>query len=293
MTLRPRRVHLIPPVSYQGGKRRQAPEIVRHMALDPETPFYDLCCGSGAVSLELISRGHNPAKITMVDAGPWGDVWRLVGAGEFGVSALEQVAQPLLRARKHDPAIPNLLARLAEDYPPSHRLAPYAFLLMQSGAFGCKAISVFSERWRIPGWSTPGDRQHPPLIPEPDVLLGRMDIICRYGKGITGIKACATSLLPQAGAVVYVDPDYKGSTSYGHSLNPAEVTSLWAENAVYVSEQIPLSSSARLIRSRKRGGITGLSTNKVATTEYLSLFNADWPTPDVDRVQQMSLFEGF
>lgn len=77
----PRRVHLLPPVSYQGGKRRQAPEIVRHMALDPEQEMFDLCCGSGAVSLELISRGHNPAKITMVDAGPWGDVWRLVGAG--------------------------------------------------------------------------------------------------------------------------------------------------------------------------------------------------------------------
>lgn len=66
--LRPRRVHLLPPVSYQGGKRRQAPEIVRHMALDPEQEFVELCAGSGAVSLELISRGHNPAKITMVDS---------------------------------------------------------------------------------------------------------------------------------------------------------------------------------------------------------------------------------
>lgn len=66
---------LIPPCSYQGGKQRLAKEIVdvifdRNFITD-NTKFYDLCCGSGAISLELINRGVNPENIIMLDVGVW------------------------------------------------------------------------------------------------------------------------------------------------------------------------------------------------------------------------------
>ncbi len=45
------------PCAYQGGKQRVAAQIVDHLleaAPEPDARFYDLCCGSGAVSIELV-----------------------------------------------------------------------------------------------------------------------------------------------------------------------------------------------------------------------------------------------
>lgn len=52
---------LIPPCTYQGGKQRYAKQIVDIMFKEnnicENTKFYDLCCGSGAITLEIINRG--------------------------------------------------------------------------------------------------------------------------------------------------------------------------------------------------------------------------------------------
>jgi len=64
------------PCSYQGGKQRLAKQIVdiifNENNIDNDTKFYDLCCGSGAISIELMNRGIKPDKINMVDLSPWG-----------------------------------------------------------------------------------------------------------------------------------------------------------------------------------------------------------------------------
>lgn len=36
------------------------------------TIFFDLCSGSGVITLELISRGIKPQNITMLDISSWG-----------------------------------------------------------------------------------------------------------------------------------------------------------------------------------------------------------------------------
>ena len=68
------------PCSYQGGKQRLAKQIVdifyAENEINDETKFYDLCCGSGAVSLELINRGFNSNNITMIDNGCFGQFWQ-------------------------------------------------------------------------------------------------------------------------------------------------------------------------------------------------------------------------
>ncbi|MEQ2561290.1 DNA adenine methylase [Sutterella wadsworthensis] len=65
--------NLLPPTSYQGGKQRLSKNIVDIILKDNKNnidyKIYDLCCGSGAISLELINRGINPEKIVMCDMG--------------------------------------------------------------------------------------------------------------------------------------------------------------------------------------------------------------------------------
>lgn len=49
------------PCSYQGGKSRLVSKIVdiffEENEINDDTHFYDLCCGSGAISIELINMG--------------------------------------------------------------------------------------------------------------------------------------------------------------------------------------------------------------------------------------------
>ena len=62
------------PCAYQGGKQRIAKQIVDVLlSLDhnENTVFYDLCCGSGAISIELVNRGIKPSQIVMVDLSSW------------------------------------------------------------------------------------------------------------------------------------------------------------------------------------------------------------------------------
>lgn len=63
------------PCSYQGGKQRLAKQIVDIMLSDNENcfkntqkaQFYDICCGSGSVSIEMMNRGIKRENIHMVD----------------------------------------------------------------------------------------------------------------------------------------------------------------------------------------------------------------------------------
>src|SRR5690606_7107161 len=81
------------PCSYQGGKCRLASKTVdiffEENEINDDTHFCDLCCGSGAISIELINRGSNPLNITMIDKSPWGLFWQKIGNGEFSTDAFK------------------------------------------------------------------------------------------------------------------------------------------------------------------------------------------------------------
>ena len=87
-------IKLVPPCSYQGGKQRLAKKIVdiifEQNEMNEETKFYDLCCGSGAITLELINRGIHPSNITMVDSGVYGSFWNSVANDEFDMNIFKQ-----------------------------------------------------------------------------------------------------------------------------------------------------------------------------------------------------------
>ena len=77
---------IVAPVTYQGAKHRYAAAIIDQINPRFDEPFYDLCCGSGTVSIELLNRGFNPKLLYMVDSGPWGSFWYSVGKGIFNLN---------------------------------------------------------------------------------------------------------------------------------------------------------------------------------------------------------------
>ena len=99
---------LTAPCTYQGGKQRYARQIVDHIfeqgTIDTEATFYDVCCGSGAISVELINRGVAPERITMLDISTWGAFWNALGRGEFGSSDIRWgghgVSPPAVRSMR-------------------------------------------------------------------------------------------------------------------------------------------------------------------------------------------------
>ena len=132
-------IKLVPPCSYQGGKQRLAKKIVdiifEQNEINEKTKFYDLCCGSGAITLELINRGIHPINITMVDKSPWGEFWEKIGKGTFSsevfkfyidaipkdITLIKKYAEEMTKQPANDGFMDNMI---------------YKFLILQSCAFG-------------------------------------------------------------------------------------------------------------------------------------------------------------
>lgn len=110
---------IVPAVTYQGGKGRLGGSIVETIGLPTDGQFFDLCCGSGAVSIAAIKAGQPADRITMIDVSPWGLFWRMIGNGSFDIDRLE--AHPRRRRRSTRgitpciPGPPN--ASTSEDSP--------------------------------------------------------------------------------------------------------------------------------------------------------------------------------
>lgn len=294
------------PVSYQGGKQRLAATVVDLWWDSTPDRFVELCCGSGAVSIEMVNRGFPVEAITMVDAGPWGLFWHKVGAGTFDTGVFEDY----LSALPADPAlIQPALQELARQ--PVGDDAAEVFPILQAGSFGAKALWISDaadgeRRWANTSFrsywlpTAMSSRRSPvnPMMPMPGTLRERVLRVVEAMAGVRGhcadVTAASTDpalglpLTPQAAAsagatgaagagaaVVYMDPPYAGTTAYGHSLDvPAVATAMTAIGPVYVSEGTPLTSEAHLLSTgRAKGGISG--AKKVAhNQEWVSVYRA-------------------
>ena len=132
-------VKLVPPCSYQGGKQRIAVDIVSKLfeenEVDEETVFYDLCSGSGAISIELINRGIKPKNIKMLDASEWGLFYKQVGEGSFDLDVfklyIDDIPKDITKIQQH---IQDLYKQDANVD------TAYKFLILQAASFGSKAI---------------------------------------------------------------------------------------------------------------------------------------------------------
>lgn len=274
---------LVAPCSYQGGKQRVAAELADYI-LSRERGrgrVFDVCCGSGVVTLAFLSRGVLPSEITMCDAGSWGAFWRAVGSGEFDSSKFRAYCDALPRDLTK---VKSFLSELSRA--PADEDEVYCFLLMQAGAFGGKPVWRDGSVWRTPGFRSYWEptatsvRRSPmnPLQPGVEELYRRVSVIAERCLGLTVVHGDAFGVLPSLSRgdvrFVYVDPPYEGVTGYGFEFNVnafvSAVRSL-SDAPVYVSEGRPLSGDAVRLFSSHKGGIT--ANRAVQHEEWLSRFS--------------------
>ena len=271
------------PCSYQGGKQRVASEIVDSLlesAQSETTMFYDLCCGSGAISVELVNRGVNPRRIVMLDGSSWGAFWSAIGAGKFAVTAFKDFLGALpsekraLKTHMNSLAAQPVIMNEAELYP-----------LLQACSFGGKQIWRNGDRWENAFFrdfwepTATSVRRSPanPMQPNALELERRVYALSQEMRGITCIHADIFSVLEQPipdDSVVYVDPPYRGTTGYGLGFNIDAFVEKYLESnsaTLFISEGVPLADEAKKLSfGGPKGGISGVRSGK--HEEWLSKF---------------------
>lgn len=267
---------LLPPTSYQGAKNRIAHLIVDKLLDQNNTKYYDLCCGSGAITLELINRGVVPQNITMCDAGPWGLFWKEISEGKFDLDLLKKEISQL-------PDIENI-----KDYIVKLSRLPAAintsqiFLLLQASSFGSKPIWIENKSWKNCSFrsywkpTATSNRKSPvnPMMPMPETILERATAISKVCGGLNVIYGNIEEVKPEENATVYIDPPYRKTTPYGWDFDVVKYA--LSVNQCFVSEGYAIpeaQESLKLIdaNTRKKGGINGkrqINPNE----EYLNIF---------------------
>lgn len=271
------------PCSYQGGKQRIAVQVVDHLlkaAPNQDSRFYDLCCGSGAISIELVNRGVDPSRIWMLDISSWGSFWSAIGSGRFNMDVFDRYLSELPCDKRDYKTHMLMLSKLpliegeAELYP-----------LLQANSFGGKQIwntgeswanACFRDYWEPTATSV---RRSPanPMQPGPTELRRRIDAIVNGMKGVNAINKDIMTILNTyvpSDAVVYVDPPYKSTTKYAFNFDLESFINQFRKmNQVplFISEGIPLNDSSLMLKfGGAKGGISGSKKGK--HEEWLSRF---------------------
>lgn len=274
------------PCTYQGGKQRVASEIADLLlaeARDDSTTFYDLCCGSGAISVELVNRGVAPQQIVMLDNSSWGAFWNSIGTGRFNLQVLDGFIEQLPEDKRD---IKRHMSELAAMPVFEHESELYP--LLQSCSFGGKQIWLKDEKWQnafFRDYWEPTEtsvRRSPanPMQPKATELRARIVALQKSMLGVNCLRGDISLILEQdlnENSVFYVDPPYRGTTGYGYGFDLDDFISEFTEviaAPLFVSESLPLEMGARKLNfGGANGGITGSRTKK--HEEWLSRFKAN------------------
>lgn len=272
---------LTPPCSYQGGKQRLSKQIVdiifEQNKIDENTQFYDLCCGSGAIGLELVNRGINSKNIIMIDNGVYGGFWTSISNNSFDLNIFKEEIDKL-------PSIEDIqqyLKYLSNQEVNKDRYI-YHYLLLQSGSFGSKQIWIEDNKWKNDSFRSywlpteTSSRKSPvnPMMPMPETLYTRVKDIVEilggnikaYNEDINDIKFNFSS-----NSIIYIDPPYKNTTGYGKDFDYMNFINN-TNNKVYLSEGFKISDNAILLsKGRSKGNISGNSKKK-PVEEWLNIF---------------------
>lgn len=271
------------PCAYQGGKQRVAAQIVDILldaAPEPNSRFYDLCCGSAAVSIELVNRGVEPSRIWMLDISSWGSFWSAIGSGTFKMDSFDQLLSELPSDKRDFKAHMSMLSAL-----PVRDREVEIYPVLQACAFGGKQIWRNGERWANAFFrdywepTATSIRRSPanPMQPSPTELRRRIDALVNGMRGVTCLNTDIMTILSHPlprDAVVYVDPPYQSTTGYAFGFDLTSFINRFREiNQVplFVSEGTPLHGEALMLTfGGAKGGISG--NRKGKHEEWLSRF---------------------
>ncbi len=263
------------PCSYQGGKQRIATQIVDHLldaASKPNTQFYDLCCGSGAISIELVNRGIDPSRIHMLDISSWGTFWSAIGSSTFKMDVFELLLSQLPNDKRNYKFHLSSLSKL-----PVGDIEAELYPLLQACSFGGKQIwyngecwmnTCFRDYWEPTATSV---RRSPanPMQPGSIELQRRIGALVNGMRGVSCLKIDIMTTLNSPfsdDAIVYVDPPYKSTTKYGFSFDLSTFINRFREinqAPLFVSERVPLNDNAiQLTFGGAKGGISGSRKGK-------------------------------
>lgn len=281
------------PCSYQGGKQRLAKQIVdifyKENNINDDTKFFDLCCGSGAISLELINRGFNPNNITMIDNGCFGQFWQDIANGEFDLDIFKREIENL-------PNLENIQSYLKKlsNLPVDEDKMVYHYLLLQAGAFGSKQIWIENNKWKNNTFRSywlpteTSNRRSPvnPMMPMPDTLYNRVEAIVEQLSG--SIIASRESVFDAVyrideerdkgnkNIIIYIDPPYANTTGYKETFDIYSLEGqIWSTSPIYISEGYKMQGASKsylLSVGRTKGNISG-EAKKKPTEEWLNRFN--------------------
>ncbi len=273
-------IKLLPPCSYQGGKQRLANQIcdIIEEREGSDFVFYDLCCGSGAVSLEMVNRDK---EVVMIDKGPFGSFWEKIGNNDFNINLLRVEIDKLPEIERIGEYLKELSNKPVDD-----KLFVYHYLLLQSGSFGSKQIWVNNNKWcnnTFRNYWKPtatSNRKSPvnPMMPMPETLYARVEDIINFGgKQITGYNIDIYDSIDiikndNRKKVIYIDPPYLNTTGYFENFDIFEILKQLEGYTVYVSEGFEFDNCESIILSegRKKGNVSG-TVKKDAVKEVLNI----------------------
>jgi len=209
--------HAIPPVTYQGSKRKYAGGILEALGL---------------------RSGRGAESVILAEAGPWAEVWRYLSAGV--------ALSPYMTAwnEQDDDEQAAFFVELREALPTMTGPArAAAWLWLHQRSYGGKGPAAGMAPRHIA--STPGRKQgewrHTIDAPAP-----RLDTLSALAWPSTTVHhGDVRDLEPFGDAVVYMDPPYQAATRYAYDLPRGaviEVADAWraAGSVVAVSEAEPL-----------------------------------------------------
>lgn len=233
-----------------------------------------------------------PGAVSLMDAGPWGAAWGAL-ASPVGRPRVVKVLRELDEQDPH--TVYKFLTSSAARQPWQVGGWVYAaeFLFLQRLAFGGKAVSTNSEGlWRSPGFNktsaygTPATERFGAIRPMVRSLIEAVEALPAWPVDRAAAQGDARLVsfsglvrsprgLPQ---VVYIDPDYQGTTKYpGCTLPRRDVVRLALDAqangcAVLVSEAEPVEELVARGWKKQRLGIPkcGASPQQTIRQEWVT-----------------------